>query len=267
MLKKFKYYIKKKFRKTPSGQNAQIAKSKYCPVCDEQVIISPFLYEYYFGKFFEHGFVYSPFLFETLNLKYYKCDNCGASDRERLIALFIKKHIGNKDNSLKLLDLAPAKSLSKFISRLKNINYRTADLFMDNVDDIVDIKDMHIYDNNSFDMFICSHVLEHIDDDLKAMSELHRILKKNGVGILLVPILLSIEKSVENEEYLESEHLRWKYFGQDDHVRMYSKFDFTQRLKESGFHVEQLGVDYFSKTVFENSGIDMKSVLYVVRPE
>lgn len=268
MLKRLKLLAVKLLGKRSFQKNDKIVNSNYCPVCDNEVVINSFPYDYYFKKFYEHGFVHSPFLFETLNLKDYTCNTCGAVDRDRLIALYIKKYVNeNNETDLKLLDFAPAKSLRSFLKQIDAIDYRSADLYMSDVDDIVDIRHMEIYDDQSFDMFVCSHVLEHIDDDLKAMSELHRILKKNGVGLVLVPILLSLETSIENKEYLESEHLRWKYFGQDDHVRQYSKLDFTERLKSCGFEVEQLGVDYFSDEVFDNCGIDKKSVLYVVRPK
>ena len=145
------------------------------------------------------------------------------------------------------------------------MHYRSADLFQDNVDDKVDITDMNIYDDESFDIFICSHILEHVEDDIEAMKELFRITKPNGVGLCLVPIMLSLQSSVENEEYLKSEKLRWKYFGQGDHVRMYSKNDFVYRLQSVGFTVEQCGLDYFGKDIFESSGLDEKSILYVVK--
>ena len=203
-------------------------------------------------------------MFETLNLKHYHCANCSATDRDRLIALYLNRILNSQKTSTKLLDFAPSKPLQKFIKNF-NIQYRSADLYMEGVDDKVDITSMKIYDDKSFDIFICSHVLEHIEKDRIAMKELNRILKPNGVGLILVPILLNVDKSIENKSYLKSEHLRWKYFGQNDHVRLYSKNDFVYRLQESGFNVEQLGVEYFSKEVFQRNAIDLKSVLYIVK--
>lgn len=235
-----------------------------CPVCKQKTVYKTFPYEHFFNQFFEHGFVHSPFLFETLNLKEYSCAVCNSNDRDRIIASYLQNELtANKEYSL--LDFAPSTPLQKFIKNYPNIVYRSADLFMENVDDKVDIKNMDIYEDNSFDVFICSHILEHIDDDTKAMSELYRVTKPNGFGVCLVPILLSLDKSLENEEYTKSETLRWKYFGQDDHVRMYSKNDFVQRLESVGFKVEQLGIDYFGQTVFDRCGLDKKSVLYVVK--
>ena len=69
---------------------------------------------------------------------------------------------------------------------------------MENVDDKVDITDMTIYPDNHFDFFICSHMLEHVFDDRKALRELYRILKWGGQGILVVPIVLSIDEIDED---------------------------------------------------------------------
>ncbi|WP_370479344.1 methyltransferase domain-containing protein [Tamlana flava] len=235
---------------------------KICPICDSRVGFNK-ISDFYLDKFQEHELVYSINQFETLNIENYKCKKCGASDRDRLISLYLKKFFKNNESKACLLDFAPSKPLFHFVKNL-NINYRSADLYMEDVDDIVDIRDMKIYEDNTFDIFICSHILEHIDKDIKAMNELYRITKKNGVGICLVPIVLGLQDSVEHKKYLESEHLRWKYFGQDDHVRMYSKKDFVDRLKSTGFKVNQYGSNYFGKTAFELAGINKKSVLYVV---
>ncbi|MBT8231931.1 MAG: class I SAM-dependent methyltransferase [Bacteroidia bacterium] len=261
MPKSLKKRLRKHFKSSESKGDL-----KTCSVCKQTTIIKKFPYHQYFEKFYEHGFVYSPFQFETLNLKHYRCSNCGASDRERLIALYFSKNdIGKQKEILSMVDFAPTKALQPFFKSLDQIDYRSADLFMENVDDKVDLTNMHNYKDNSFDLFVCSHILEHIVDDTKAMKELYRITKQNGSGLCLVPILLSIDKSVENEEYREHEHLRWKYFGQDDHVRMYAKKDFVSRLEAAGFQVNQYGSDYFGQDVFDTHGIDQKSVLYVVK--
>lgn len=233
-----------------------------CSVCFAKVTYSK-LPNVYLEKFIKHNLNYSISQFETLNIKQYSCNNCGASDRDRLMALYLNDFFAKNNKILNVVDFAPSTPLKKFITRFK-LNYRTADLFMEEVDDKIDIRDMKIYNNNIFDIFICSHVLEHIDDDISAMKELYRILKKNGVGVLLVPIMLSIEKSVEDKEHLTTEHLRWKYFGQDDHVRMYSKNDFVKRLTSVGFKVSQYGNEFFGNSKFKKAGIDLKSVLYVV---
>lgn len=234
-----------------------------CPIC--QTGLSRFLplSFYFLRELDKNQFVYSIFQSETLNLENYTCPKCGASDRDRLYALYLKEKI-EENRRYKVLDFAPAQSLQNFIRSFPNIEYRSADLFMDNVDDKVDITDMKIYPDEMFDIFLCSHVLEHIPDDRKAISELHRILSSGGWGIAMVPINLGLKETYEDAN-VTSAGERWKYFGQDDHVRMYSKPGFVQRLTEAGFRVEQLGVDFFGSAAFEKHGIHPRSILYVVK--
>jgi ubiquinone/menaquinone biosynthesis C-methylase UbiE len=134
------------------------------------------------------------------------------------------------------------------------------------VDFAVDISDMSIIPSESYDMFICSHVLEHVDDDRKALSELFRILKPGGAGILMVPIILRIDKIDEDPTIMDVE-TRWQRFGQYDHVRLYSKNGFIQRIQEAGFVLAEYGVEHFGREVFIESGISLKSVLYIGRKE
>ncbi|MFN8673303.1 MAG: glycosyltransferase [Candidatus Sericytochromatia bacterium] len=168
----------------------------------------------------------------------------------------------NSKEKLKLIDFAPSSPLSKFIKSVDMFEYRTADLFMKNVDDKIDLCNMS-YKDNSFDIFICSHILEHVIDDKKALSELYRILKNNGWGILMVPICLSIEKTLEGIDNGTIEE-RWKYYGQDDHVRLYSKKDFIKKIIDTGFKLEELDKNFFGEETLKIFGISNKSILYIV---
>jgi predicted SAM-dependent methyltransferase len=169
----------------------------------------------------------------------------------------------NKTTKYSFIDFAPSDSLSEFIRRYHFLDYRTADLAMEGVDYQVDLTNLHIFQDSSIDMFLCSHVLEHIQDDKKAIRELFRILKSGGWGIVMAPILLNLPKIYEDPNITAPEE-RWKHFGQDDHVRIYSKQGFIDRLNEVGFKVFQLGNEYFGSTIFEQCGIHPHSVLYVV---
>ncbi len=236
----------------------------FCPVCNTPVVKYLPLPSYYYKQWQLYGFVYNIFQTETLNLPGYTCDNCKSGDRDRLYALYLKKYFEqNPSSTISLLDIAPAQALQNFIKKFPNVKYRSTDLFMSNVDDVQDVTDMKLYEDNRFDFLICSHVLEHIPDDVKAMHELFRVLKPGGKGIIMVPINLGVTETHEN--YTEtSEAYRWKYFGQGDHVRMYAKKDFLSRLCDCGFTIDQLGIDYFSKEVFEKAGIFNSSILYIV---
>jgi ubiquinone/menaquinone biosynthesis C-methylase UbiE len=149
------------------------------------------------------------------------------------------------------------------IDRLGNITHHTVDLFMDNVDFKSDITNMPEIASGAYDVLVCSHVLEHVSDDRRALSELFRVLKAGGWGIVMAPINLAINQIDEDPDLLD-ESERWRRFAQHDHVRMYSKQGFIKRLEGAGFSVSQLGMAHFGASVFSRYGITDRSVLYVV---
>jgi SAM-dependent methyltransferase len=216
-----------------------------------------------------HGFNYSTDEAETCNAASYSCPRCGATDRDRLYALYIRDYFGRlpPGGTIKILDFAPTPSLSSFIVKLterlpQSFSYRTADLFMEGVDYRVDIMDLKAFEDSSFDFFICSHVLEHVSDDRKALVELCRILKPGGQGILVVPIFLTAREIDEDPSADSAE--RWRRFGQGDHVRLYSKEGFLTRVRLAGFKVQQFNREHFGRDTFRRYGFTVQSVLYVV---
>lgn len=209
------------------------------------------------------GVFYSIEDFETLNIGQYSCPECIASDRDRLYALYAMQLLEHpQEIPLRILDIAPAPVLSTFLRSLPNARYRSADLFSPMADDKVDIMDMAIYADESFDFIICSHVLEHVDDDGRAIAELYRVLAKGGSAILMVPILLTIEETDE-DPHEKNEEERWARFGQNDHVRLYAKHDFIARLAQGGFQVKALDTHAFGSGTFREHGITEQSVLYI----
>jgi len=250
-----------------SNRNINLSEGNYfCPVCKSKIhsfLRIPIEYNDMLDKY---GFVHSPYLFETINSRYYLCPNCFTSDRNRLYAIYLQNkysELAKTKKKYSLLDVAPDKELANRVLKQDFIQYRSVDMYMDGVDDKADITNLDIYEDNKFDIIICSHVFEHIPDDRKAMSELYRIMKKGGFGIFMVPILLSLEEDFENAEY-NTEELRWKYFGQDDHIRIYSKKGYIEKLVNTGFKVNQLGIDSFGKELFIKNGIHPRSILYIV---
>jgi len=202
---------------------------------------------------------------ETLNVPDYSCPGCGASDRDRLISLFLAERLPAVagGGSCAVIEFAPSRPLSGFLRSFPGVCLRTADIAMEGVDDAVDISDMRGYSDGSFDVFVCSHVLEHVLDDGKALSELHRILRPGGVGVLMVPIFLSLTQ-VDEDPAATDEGERWRRFGQNDHVRAYSGDGFLERVANAGFKVEPLGIGHFGREAFRRHGITERSVLYAV---
>ena len=125
---------------------------------------------------------------------------------------------------------------------MENLDYTSADLFSPIVDVKADILDLP-FEDESFDIIFCNHVLEHIEDDTKAMSELYRVMKKGGWGIFQVPMKNSLEKSYEDFSIKDPKE-RQKHFGQYDHVRWYG-MDYFERLKNAGF---QTDINFYSRT-------------------
>jgi ubiquinone/menaquinone biosynthesis C-methylase UbiE len=135
----------------------------------------------------------------------------------------------------RILHFAPEPSLLNYIKSLKTERYVTADLFKKDVDVKQDIENLTLPEN-SFDVVICSHVLEHVDDK-KALAQMHKVLAKDGVALLLTPIIEGWAKTYENSA-IKSKRDREIYFGQNDHVRYFGS-DFRDRIKEAGFSLEE----------------------------
>ena len=163
-------------------------------------------------------------------------------ERHRLLWLYLKNETDFFTAPKKVLHMAPEQCFLKRFKNLKNLDYLTADLYSPIVDVKADICDLP-FEENTFDIVFCNHVLEHIEDDKKAMSELYRVLKPEGMGIFQIPQDLNLEKTHEDFSITSSEE-RAKHFGQYDHVRVYGK-DYFDRLRSVGFKVNE--VNYSEK--------------------
>lgn len=237
-----------------------------CPVC--RSIFPNFLPlpTAYFQSASRLGVTYSFEDFETLNVGQYNCPNCFATDRDRLYALFVE-HVLKPSDGLRVLEIAPAEGLSRYLRALPGVQYRSADLFSPSAMDKVDIMNMSCYPDGMFDFIVCSHVLEHVRDDRLALRELWRVLAPGGQAILMVPILTTATDTDEDPDEKDPAQ-RERRFGQDDHVRMYARENFLARVSEAGFDV--LAMDQATlvaasgqSSVFDQHGVSSRSVLYV----
>jgi ubiquinone/menaquinone biosynthesis C-methylase UbiE len=150
--------------------------------------------------------------------------------------LFFKHRTNLLSNSpKKMLHVSPEKQFEKRLKKIPGLDYITADLNKPNVMVKMDLTNIQFSDN-SFDIIFCSHVLEHIDDDRKAMRELCRVLKPSGWAAIMVP--LRDEKTFEDSSITDSTE-RKRIFGEADHVRRYG-LDIEEKLKEAGFSVTVL---------------------------
>lgn len=244
-------------------QPLPIQQPLWCPVCGSQPASFTPLPEFYLDNARRHGFAHFG-KGEMISLETYTCAHCGASDRERIYALWIDQQIEKKlfSTGTRAIHFAPEAALSKKLKDLGFFDYKTADLLMDDVDYKVDMMKMP-FDDEIFDFFICSHVLEHVESDDQAIKELYRITKPGGRGILMAPIIIGLENTIEDPS-VKDEAGRWRLFGQNDHVRLYAHDDYVNKIRSYGFRVEELGKSYFGEEVFRSLGLTRTSILYVV---
>lgn len=207
--------------KNPLRQLRSLVRSRFyygterlCPVCNQS-----------FRRFVSSGII---------PREDAQCVYCGSLERHRLLWLFLHKKTDLFDGKpKKMLHVAPEYCFETRFKRLLGSNYLTADLFKPHVMVKMDITDIQ-YPDQSFDVIYCSHVLEHVPDDQKAMQEFHRVLSKDGWAIILVPI--TSKKTVEDPSIVDPAD-RLRMFGQEDHVRSYGP-DYIDRLRDAGFKVE-----------------------------
>ncbi|MBE0429908.1 MAG: methyltransferase domain-containing protein [Thermoleophilia bacterium] len=163
------------------------------------------------------------------------CPVCSSLDRERLVYLFLLHKTDIFERPGRLLHVAPEARLAEIFRTTENLDYLTADISAKTAMVEMDITNIQFPDA-SFDVIICNHVLEHIIDDGKAMSELHRTLKPGGMAILQVPVSQALKDTYEDFEITDKAE-REEVFGQGDHVRIYSSAGYQHKLARAGFKV------------------------------
>jgi SAM-dependent methyltransferase len=180
------------------------------------------------------------------------CVYCGALERHRLFWLYVQAHTDLFDGRPKrVLHVAPEPCFVEQLSQRLGEGYLTADLTDKRAMVQMDITDIQFPDN-TFDVIYCSHVLEHVPDDRRAMREFQRVLKPGGWAILLVPI--TAEQTFEDPSVVEPAE-RLRLFGQEDHVRRYGP-DYVDRLDDAGFDVAEFRVtDLYSDSEIRRMGL------------
>ena len=119
---------------------------------------------------------------------------------------------------------------------MKNLDYVTGDLDSPWADHHFDVHSIP-FENNSFDVLMANHLLEHVDDDFKVLGEFYRVLKPGGWGILQVPIDWT-SPNTEEDKSVTDPAVRERLYWQSDHLRLYGYEDYPTRLRKVGFEVE-----------------------------
>lgn len=168
------------------------------------------------------------------DLERYSCPKCESNDRERHLKLYFQRlGIDRLITGARVLHFAPERRFGDYVSEAGPGEYVKADLFPSAPDvQKVDMLEME-FPAESFDVVIANHVLEHVADDARALSEIRRVLRPGGLAILQTPYSAMLHATFEDSGIV-SKGAREHAYGQDDHVRLYGQ-DIFARFAAAGF--------------------------------
>ena len=199
----------------------------YCPICNQ------------YGQFLSCGIIPRPAA---------QCPHCWSLERHRFLYFIYKKYFLNTKKQIKLLHTAPEKCIYDLIKKNPKIDYTPIDLFPEGYkfcqclkEDVTNLS----FDDNTFDVIISNHIMEHILDENKFLSELLRVLKSGGYLLLNFPVFMDLEKTFQDDSITLPED-REKYYGQSDHVRKYGR-DIFDKLKKKYNAKVIYAKDYLNK--------------------
>ena len=199
---------------------------------------------------FSH-FLYSPYFTA-------RCPYCLSVERYRVLCRFLRGRSDFADGPVRVLDIAPMWWFQEFCRSYENIDYMSIDIRSPLAMRHMDIRHLDL-DDASFDWIFCSHVLEHVDDDMGALRELLRVLKPGGTAIIQVPV--EAERTIERRELGPVEQVELLKFP--DHLRVYGP-DFAEKLADAGFRVEiARPVEGLDETEVARCGLDPGEDLFV----
>jgi len=189
------------------------------------------------------------------------CPKCGSLERHRLEYMYICRETDILQGKCKILHFAPEELFMQIFSNRDNIDYFTADIVKGRAMCEVDITNIP-FGSNEFDYVICNHVLEHIPNEAKALAEIKRVLVLGGRALLMVPIALACETTIEKDN-ITTDQERIDYYGQSDHVRLYGR-DFHKQLEKANFKVEMyIAKENFNKEALKKFALIPDETVYI----
>jgi len=168
------------------------------------------------------------------DLKRFSCPRCGSFDRERHLRLFLDRlNIVEKVRAGSLLHMAPEAKLLRYLEDYGFSRYIVGDLFpSDGSTQQIDLQKIPFQDE-TFDILICNHMLEHVDDVSATLREMRRVLKRGGRAICQTPFSPRLATTFE-DPLLQSSDDRFFFYAQEDHLRLFGS-DIERLFREAGF--------------------------------
>lgn len=192
------------------------------------------------------------------------CPNCLSLERHRLIWLYLTAKTDFFSKRLHVLHIAPEPCFMSRFEKQHGETYITADIESPLAKVKMDIHQIP-FEENRFDVVLCNHVLEHVANDIKAMSEIRRVLKPGGWAILQVPFFSPVPETTLEDSSITDPRERERVFGQDDHVRKFGK-DYTSRISSAGLQPEaSMFASDLGRDIIVRFGVEPKEVLYIGR--
>ena len=164
------------------------------------------------------------------------CPSSLSLERHRLMWLYLKEKTNFFTSPQKLLHIAPELCFMDIFERMENLEYITGDIESPLAKVKMDVHEIP-FDKGTFDAVFCNHVMEHVENDIKSMSEIHRVLKPGGWAIIQSPVYMELDHTLEDPSITDPLE-REKIYGQDDHMRKYGT-DYGERLRKAGFEVTE----------------------------
>jgi SAM-dependent methyltransferase len=241
-------YVPRKYLQLFSGIGLKVVgifyagKEVQCPICQSQ-----------YRKFLPYG---------RINPRPNAlCPSCLSLERHRLIWLYLQRETSFFREKLKVLHVAPEHCFMKRFEKQHGEGYITADIESPLAKVKMDIHQIP-FEENTFDAVLCNHVLEHVQNDIKAMSEINRVLKPGGWAIMQIPFFSPVPEVTFEDASITDPREREKIFGQDDHVRLFGK-DYSKRIEQAGLKaVEDQFVNKLTEEERNRFGLSKGEVLY-----
>jgi SAM-dependent methyltransferase len=219
-----------------------------CPVCERS-----------FSKFLSYGA-------DIVHRDNVLCPYDLTLERHRLMWLYLKDESNFfTANKLDVLHIAPEQCFHALFKKQSNLNYLTGDLVSPIADMHFDLHNIPLEDNR-FDVVFCNHVMEHVDDAIRCMSELYRVMRPGGWGIMQVPQDHNREITLEDPTITSPED-REKYYWQKDHVRLFGQ-DYPKWLEKAGFRVTVFDKESkYDQKKIERFRLQKEEILYIVHKD